>query len=1241
MRCRQFCIAAISGIRHAPRRARHALSSSLRGCVPQLKHAMYLSKLTMHGFKSFAQQTELKFDPGVTAVVGPNGCGKSNIVDAVRWVTGEQRSRILRSEKMDSVIFNGTARRRPLGMAEVTLTIENTRGVLPTEYAEVTIGRRLYRSGESEYLLNGVQCRLKDILDLFMDTGMGPGAYSVIELKMIEEILSENTQERRHLFEEAAGITKYKLRRTQALRKLDSTQANLTRIRDLTDEIGKRVQTLKGQAEKAAQAREVQVRLRELELSLAQIELNRLRSLEEKLSKETQQLKDQIDVHTAEESREEADMEALRVELVGQEKTLSARQQDLNQHLDKVRSLETERRLALERMETAHRNLERAHREQEEEGKRIHELQEQVEKLKIEMTEAQPVLERARKVAADAKVESEERNARAKEAWKTAQSLRETEEAAERTRLEQRRTLDRLASRIELVEQDLVGVHEQAAALEQSVADALGKRDQFAATLGKQKQQLEQSRLALSEAERIHGEAQQKHEKGMEDLRRIERQFDAVSAEVQLLESLISSYEDLSEAAQYLAENTGWTRDELTTVADVIGAEEEHSRALDAALGAYASCIVVKTEAEARQAITLLRNEQKGRTNIIVLSRLKKPMHSIEIIEEAADRGARPMTDIARVREPAYQTLCDTLLHNCFLVNSLEHGQDLLDTMEEMATMLYDTVLPLRYYAPSGEWLDARGIICGGSTRGDDSVRTGRLQRREQYDAAVENLKSLEAALNQKQRITQQLREALASIPVDERRQALRQVEQQYNEAERMFSRVQHEHASADQRREELADRIAHMMETVSSGRTQIASLQEPVKEMEAKVVALRAERGAAEEAFRAAEADNREALNKYNDANLAAVQARNHFDNVSRDLERSKQDIAHLQGRQQAREQHVASLKKIIEDNLVAKESYDLQIKDLYALHADLEAAVSEAEQDRAETQERIRNLELRLRALRQSREQGLREETQRAVRLTEVQTRAIDLVKKIEEDFERSLIEDPVTVAGDFDDRNARQEVQSLRARLRAMGSINELALESYEEEKERFEFMSAQRRDLEEAEQTLLDTITEINVTAAACFDETFQEVRRNFAHLFSTLFGKDDTADLLLSDPNDPLESPIEIVAKPKGKRPSAISQLSGGEKTLTATALLFAIYLVKPSPFCILDEVDAPLDEANVERFMQLIREFSNNTQFILVTHNRRTMELADRLYGITMQEQGVSKLVGVKFDERVELTEEQ
>ena len=467
---------------------------------------MYLSKLSLHGFKSFAQKTQLDFDPGVTAVVGPNGCGKSNIVDAVRWVTGEQRARILRSDKMDSVIFNGTSKRKPLGMSEVMLTIQNTRGILPTEYSEVTIGRRLYRSGESEYILNGSQCRLKDILDLFMDTGMGPGAYSVIELKMIDEILSENTSDRRRLFEEAAGITKYKLRRTQALRKLDNTQANLTRIRDLTDEIGKRVVSLKRQAEKAAKAKELNTRLEELELALAQAELDRLKKLEKGLSEEAQNLKDQLEEHTAQQSKEEAELEALRVDLVGHEKELAVRQAALNEHLEKVRTLETEKRLTLERLDSTRRNIERAEQEQEEAIVRIKEQQTNLTTLKEELAEAQPLLSKAREVADAAKAESEKMNEKAKEAYSHLQELRTEEEKVEKERADRRRNLDRLSSRVELIEQDRASYQEQSAGFEAKVSES-------ASRMKKAGENLESVKTAVAKARQLMEEVETEREK--------------------------------------------------------------------------------------------------------------------------------------------------------------------------------------------------------------------------------------------------------------------------------------------------------------------------------------------------------------------------------------------------------------------------------------------------------------------------------------------------------------------------------------------------------------------------------------------------------------------------------------------------------------------------------------------------------------------------------------------------------
>ncbi|QXD16423.1 AAA family ATPase, partial [Rhodocaloribacter litoris] len=356
---------------------------------------MYLSRLELHGFKSFATRTVIDFAPGITVVVGPNGCGKSNIVDAVRWVIGEQRARVLRSSKMENVIFNGTAKRKPLGMAEVLLTIENTRGVLPTEYAEVTLGRRLYRSGESEYLLNGVPCRLRDITDLFMDTGMGAGAYSVIELKMIDEILSEQAQDRRHLFEEAAGITKYKLRRAQTLRKLDGTQVDLTRLRDLVEELDRRVRSLKRQAAKAERYRDLEARLQALELALAQAEHDRLVGQERALVEALQGLRDRLEGHQARLARAEAELEVLRTRHIEQEQALTQRQAALQEHVDAVRRLEADRRLEAQQLETARRDLDRLARERDEAARQRTVLTRTADELAAACAAARPAREAA------------------------------------------------------------------------------------------------------------------------------------------------------------------------------------------------------------------------------------------------------------------------------------------------------------------------------------------------------------------------------------------------------------------------------------------------------------------------------------------------------------------------------------------------------------------------------------------------------------------------------------------------------------------------------------------------------------------------------------------------------------------------------------------------------------------------------------------------------------------------------
>ena len=484
---------------------------------------------------------------------------------------------------------------------------------------------------------------------------------------------------------------------------------------------------------------------------------------------------------------------------------------------------------------------------------------------------------------------------------------------------------------------------------------------------------------------------------------------------------------------------------------------------------------------------------------------MRPPTRYAEFLEEAADRGAYPLVDKVRVSAPEYQKLSDALLHNCFLVKSLEHGQDLVDTLDEMANMLYGSSVPMRYVVQSGEWLDARGILRGGSEGGNDTTaRVSRLQRREQYEASVQNLRSLEAALQQKNAATAKLKESLEALPYDDRKRTVGDAERLLAEAEKEFVRESHEHETEKRRQVELTERLASMLVAMTEAQEEIVRLEAPVEAFEEQLEELRSKRERAEELFRVAEADKLRSLGQFNEANIAAIQARNHHDNLARDVDRVNLDIEVMLAQKQSRQDHISTLKASIEKNEIAQKELEEQITNLYADRSGLDEAVNEIEQIRQESNSRIMELDSKLRSIRQTREQGIRAENERAVKLAEIHTKVSELLRHVQEAFDRSLEDDPAVVPDEFDKPAARREVRELKVSLRSLGSINELALESYEEEKERFEFMSAQQEDLENAEQSLLDTITEINTTASERFDKTFQEVRVNFARLFSTLF-----------------------------------------------------------------------------------------------------------------------------------------
>ncbi len=1187
---------------------------------------MYLSKLELHGFKSFADRTVLHFDPGITAIVGPNGCGKSNIVDAVRWVIGEQRARILRSEKMENVIFNGTAKRKPVGMGEVLLTIENNRGVLPTEYSDVELGRRLYRSGDSDYLMNGVQCRLKDVTDLFMDTGMGAGAYSVIELKMIDEILSDNADDRRRLFEEAAGITKYKLRRRQTLSKLDSTQADLTRIRDLTDEIGKQVRSLRRQAKKAETYKEESTRLRRLELALAHLEYARLTEQRKLIDTEIASLKQESGKIESSEAREETSLSRLRSDLSERESELSQRRAEHDRHLEEIRSLETRRTVAEERLESARREVERARTEQEEAAARRANLEQEAKSLEVAIERTDPELEQAMERLRHVQEDRDARQAVAEQRRRDLQELRTKVREFENQRGEQRRRLDQLINREELLNEDIERSQAQMESMQSSlqelhirIAEAEEQRTEAESAVGKAQKALK--RIA-EEQKILRNEVLESTER----VRTLERRRDALVAEVQLLESLLSSYEEFSGAVQFLA-SSDWSNEHLNTVSDVLACDERDQIAVDAALGGFASCVVVQSEDEARRAFEVLRREEQGRVTFIVLDRLR---HLPGPTSHGVD--ADPVLDHIRISRPEFRTLADVLLRDCFVVDTLDeamaHGSSAADTM--------------RFFARTGEWIDAKGIVHGGSRQEGPSPASGRLGRREQLENARSELAEVEDLLDRSASQLEEQTEQLEALPYDERRDDVRTAERRLNEAEKISASLGFELRSSDSRRAEFDRRREEAESSRRTVREQMAELRISLQDASETLEAVQSRTETAETAAHEAEAESRRASAKHNDASIATLETRNRSENLHRDLERTRRQIDDLQSRFEHREARILELRNVIsttDDKLDdVRTSYDA----ISGRREELEETVAYADEAVHQTREAINKIEAGLREIRRRREFVTKEEHQRDVRIAEIQTRAADLVEHIQEEFGVDLpraASGGVDITLDVDEKDARRQITDLRKSIRSLGAVNELALETYEEERERLDFLIQQQEDLENAEEKLMETIAEINTTASDRFMETFELIRTNFQRIFGTLFGSDAGADLILADTNDPLETAIDITARPRGKRPCGIAQLSGGEKTLTAIALLFGIYLVKPSPFCILDEVDAPLDDANVERFMHLIREFSTDTQFILVTHNKRTMEAADRLYGITMQETGVSRLVGVKFDEAVAIVD--
>ncbi len=1173
---------------------------------------MRLKQLEIKGFKSFASQTVVNFDADVIGIVGPNGSGKSNIVDAIRWVLGEQKGSELRLDKMASVIFNGTRKKKAGNLASVSLTFENDKAVLPTEYSMVTITRMLYRSGDSEYRLNGVQCRLKDIRDLFLDTGIGSNSYAIIALGMVDDILADKDNSRRRMFEQAAGVSKYKNRKKESLRKLKNTEDDLDRIEDVLHEINNQLTSLEKQARRARKYRDLKGQYRDLSLLLTGIRVEQLHLDYAKVKHEITEAEDAYRAVDTRITALEARLEEERRKHIDKEKLLGERQRKLNALVGELRGLENEKQLLQQRRSFVVRQTRQLNDDLLEAGSQLAGYNEQILQMQKQVG-AESAQLNDRQASRDA---AEVALARVKEGHagiktRLDSGLRQQQEEERRIfELEKRRAING-----NQVENFKYQVERNAGEMD----GRRGERDSLREALQELETEEATKVAGVEVLERREGdrrEALEKAEVNVEhlqtELSQINRGLDARRNEFKLTKSMIDSLEGFPESIRFLSKNKQWTADPQL-LSDLLFVEPNYRAAIENYLETYLNYYVVESVEEARAAIRLLADKQKGKANFFLLEGIASP----EDTAPATPPGARPASDVLTV-DARYRPLTDRLLRGVFVTDD----EALPGQPAEGITLL----------SAGGRYIRRAFSVSGGSQGLFEGKKIGRKK----------NLEVLEKTIREAETQSSALERALG----EERGKltALRQqrVDREIQEKQRELNRLQQKRAGL---RARVDGFLTYFTDTETKNRkleTDIEGIFTLNREIEGQLESLRAgidtlrvNVAGTDEAYRRLSEELSVASAQFNQENILHIQQQNRVQSLERELAFRQTRREELGKQETSNRDQLRELDREARQFDAQEVNLQRNLETMYADKQAYQATLNAAEQAYFDARTTINGFEDDLR-----RENRLRQDTQVKVnqwkeKFTDVKFRINSVEERLRIEFNLDLAQLAEVEVEEWTGSIAELEmkVERLRSQMGNYGEINPMAVEAYDEMKERHETITAQRDDIIDAKETLVKTIKEIEETATVQFLDAFDRVRVYFIDVFRSLFTEDDNCDLILLHPEDPLESGIEIVAKPKGKRPQTISQLSGGEKTLTAIALLFALYLLKPAPFCIFDEVDAPLDDANISKFNRIIKKFSKDSQFIIVTHNKLTMESVDSIYGVYTTEQGGSGVLPVEFTE--------
>ncbi|MBI5888628.1 MAG: chromosome segregation protein SMC [Deltaproteobacteria bacterium] len=1184
---------------------------------------MKIKRITIHGFKSFVDKVTLNFSVGTSGIIGPNGCGKSNIVDAIRWVIGEQNARHLRGKNMEDVIFNGSDVRKPMGMAEVVLTFSNDDGTAPArfvDFAEIEVARRLYRSGESEYYLNKVQCRLRDIVELFTDTGIGGRAYSIVEQGQVGWLVNAKPEERRVIFEEAAGINKFKHKKEAALRRLEATRENLTRVSDIISEVKRQLNSLNRQAKKAERYKALRDEFKDVDLKISSMEFARMELSLSDMTKRLEGIKDSEIELNAGITAKDAAFGGIKLDYLNAENEFKNAREKVFGLEKAVQSEEHAFQLTSARIEEINRDAQRLSREVDELLRGKDAAASDIERLKTAIDEHARLTEDGTKKAIEngERLDAVSRTLREKEAL-------ERQENTESLKLSARAADIRHALQTCLKDEDYHRVKEARAKAElEDVLKALaskeepqrGLRDALQAAKDKKSAEEASAAEVKSRLELLEKAAAAKEE----DFRALKDNHARSSARLSSLEEMEKSLENIGAGAKAILRKED-KNGVLGLLADVIETNPGYEKAVEAVMGERLQYVIVESHREGMEAVEYLKSTGSGRGSFVPVKDARP--FGAPVLEAAAFShrfsalGARELIGEVRIKD-GYHGIVNFLLGDAVVVDELKTALELWN----------ENSLPSKTIATlSGEVVDAQGVITGGAATGFQGI----LQKRSEIKntkAAVtelgERLPALEAELRAAESGI-----AGAKARLEEFREGFHAIEIERVGLEAELKRQEADSLRLSGARDALMTEVedaASKMTAVAAKKAELSAERDAVE----KDLAARGEKISEIRKELAAVAVQKEKINEeHTGVRIALAQAKERLDALKKELVRQERAAADIQARGAVRREQIDAGRAEAGEKAKAAEGIKARVEGLLK-------EIDGAKKGEVERNEELSVLTGRMNAI-EAEITGLKE------RLSECAELRGELTIEIREtELGLSNHAEKVTEKYGIDIRNAAPPEEGadktalgalrdeLREKMHALGEVSLSALEEFNDLERRHDFLLEQQADLTKSVDSLMGAITRINRTTRERFQTAFDEINKKFSENFPRFFSG-GRAELRLTESDDVLEAGVEIAAQPPGKRLQNIALLSGGEKALTATSLIFSIFLIKPSPFCLLDEVDAPLDDANIDRFNVFVKEMSAITQFLLITHNKRTMEMADALYGITMQEPGVSKIVTVRF----------